>query len=168
MKISLPDIPDEGLELDYKETIPIEEALLDGPVDVRLSVRKVGRELVLSGRFTAAVRLQCGRCLKEFTKDLDLPVDVVYDAVEDMEGRRELKRDEMDTGFYRGEELDVDELVREQLLLDIQMKPLCNENCKGLCPHCGTDLNTGGCTCASGTTDVRLEALKKFFEKGKE
>jgi uncharacterized protein len=48
------------------------------------------------------------------------------------------------------------------------MKPLCSETCKGICPHCGTDLNKGSCTCEKNTVDPRLEVLKKFFEKRKE
>ena len=169
MKISLPDIPEEGLELDYEEAVSLEEASLVGPVAIRLSVRKVDREVVLSGGIKATLALQCGRCLKEFQKELDIPVEVVYDAVDDVtDDRHELKSDEMDMGFYRGDELDVGELVREQLLLNIQMKPLCNEDCKGICPHCGTDLNTGSCNCSVRRTDPRLEVLKNFFSKGKE
>jgi uncharacterized protein len=96
-------------------------------------------------------------------------MNVVYHPAEEIGSEKhELHGDEMDMGFYQGEDLDLEELLREQVMLNAQMKPLCSETCKGLCPKCGRDLNTGSCSCVQKETDPRLEVLKKLLDKGKE
>lgn len=169
MKITIADIPDEGLEIDLKEKTDIEDVTLFSPVSGHLRVEKSGDEILVRGGLHAELGLRCSRCLKEFERRVDIPVSVVYHQVEETAaGRHALRNDEMDTGFYRGEELDLQELAREQILLSIQMKSLCSESCKGLCPRCGADLNLETCGCVTKEIDPRLEALKNFFEKRKE
>lgn len=166
MKIVIADIPDEGLIVDIEEPLSTEDVKLSSPVVSRLSINKVGSEIIISGRLRAAMDLQCSRCLKDFKRDLDIPVNVVYHPVEDVEAERHaLRDDEMDMGFYKGDELDLQELIKEQVLLNGEMKPLCSDQCKGICPKCGTDLNTGQCNCGTKEIDPRLEVLKNFFEK---
>jgi len=166
MKIVIADIPDEGLIVDIEEPLSTEDVKLSSPVVSRLSINKVGSEIIISGRLKAAMDLQCSRCLKDFKRDLDIPVNVVYHPVEDVEAERHaLRDDEMDMGFYKGDELDLQELIKEQVLLNGEMKPLCSDQCKGICPKCGTDLNTGQCNCGTKEIDPRLEVLKNFFEK---
>jgi uncharacterized protein len=169
MKIVIADIPDEGLHIDIEEKVDLEGISLMSPVTADLELNKMGKEIVVSGEVTTEVELQCSRCLKIFKRDLELPVEVVYHPLEEIgvEGHG-LRDDELDMGFYKGEELDLKELLREQLLLNIQMKPLCSEECKGLCPRCGTDLNMGQCDCEEEEVDPRLEVLRNFFEKRKE
>lgn len=169
MKIQIADIPEEGLHVDLKETFKLEEISLLSPVSAGLELDKKGTEIMIAGKINADAELQCGRCLKVFRRQLDFPVEAVYHPVEELgTERRELKDDEMDTGFYKGEELDLDDFVREQLLLSIQMKPLCTEECKGLCPNCGADLNVAKCLCDKREVDPRLEVLKNLLEKRKE
>ena len=166
MKIVIADIPDEGLIVDLEEKLTPEEVSISCTARSRLSLNKVGTEIVITGRLKADMDLQCSRCLKDFRQTLDIPVNVVYHPIEDAGDERHiLKDDEMDMGFYKGEELDVRELLKEQVLLNEQMKPLCSERCKGICPKCGTDLNTGQCDCSRKEIDPRLEALRNFFEK---
>jgi uncharacterized protein len=166
MKIVIADIPDEGLILDIQEKLNTEDVSLTSPVISKLSLNKVGREIIIAGRLKADMEFQCSRCLKDFRQSLDIPVNVVYHPVEDavME-KHALKDDQMDMGFYQGDELDLQELLKEQILLNTQMKPLCNEQCRGLCPKCGKDLNEGQCNCSQKEIDPRLEVLKKFLEK---
>jgi len=94
-------------------------------------------------------------------------VFVPADAEEDKEGH-ELASDELNTGFYRDGEIDLEEISGEQVLLNVSMKPLCSDSCKGICPHCGKDLNEGPCQCAPEKGDARMQDLKKYFEKRKE
>jgi uncharacterized protein len=165
MKIVIADIPDEGLIIDVQEKLHIEDIVIASPVITRLSLNKVGREIIIAGSLKVDIELQCSRCLKDFRQSLDIPVNVVYHPVEDAARERHaLKDDEMDMGFYRGDELDLQELLKEQILLDTQMKPLCTEQCKGICPKCGKDLNFGQCNCSQKETDPRLEVLKKFLK----
>ena len=169
MKIVIADIPDEGLHIDIEEKVDLEGISLMSPVTADLELNKTGKEIIVSGEVTTKVELQCSRCLKIFKRDLELPVEVVYHPLEEIGvERHELKDDELDMGFYRGEELDLKELLMEQLLLNIQMKPLCSEECKGLCPRCGTDLNMGKCGCEQKEVDPRLEVLRNFLKERKE
>lgn len=169
MKIAIEDIPDDGLSIDIKEKFSTEDIHVLFPVEARLDLNKAGKAIIVGGALKTALELQCSRCLKDFTRTLDIPVNVVYHPIEEIDAdKHELKDDEMDMGFYKGEELDLLELLKEQILLNIQMKPLCNEHCRGICPRCGTDLNTGQCTCTKRDADPRLEVLKKFLEERKE
>ena len=72
---------------------------------------------------------------------------------------------ELDMDFYSGDEMDLMTLVKEQIVLHIPMKPLCNDRCKGICLTCGKDLNTGDCTCPEKEKDGRFDILKKLLDK---
>ncbi len=169
MKIQIPDIPDEGLEIDLTEDITIEGVSLVSPVAGRLSVTRTDAEVMVSGEMTLEAEHECSRCLKRFRQHLELPVGVVYHPAAELEQQKhELHDDEMDMGFYEGEELDLRELLREQVMLNMQMKPLCDEACRGICPKCGIDLNTASCRCVQKEIDPRLEVLKKLLNTGKE
>jgi len=169
MKIPVSDITDEGLDLAYEETVRSDSLSLLSPVSVALRVDKFGTEVLAKGEVRTRVELQCGRCLKNFQRDLDVAVNVVYHPAEELRGdeRHEIKDDELDMGFYEGDELDVSELVIEQILLNVPMKPLCSEACKGICPKCGADLNVKACNCELRVADPRLGVLKKLLD-GKE
>ncbi len=169
MKILIADIPDEGLEVDITEKVSLDDVSQPSTVKARLDVTKAEQEIIIAGSLQAELQLQCSRCLRDFRRSLDIPVNVVYHPLEEEKKgeRHELMDDEMDLGFYR-DEIDLQELFREQILLNTQMKPLCDEQCKGICPHCGTDLNISACDCSSRQTDPRLEVLRKLFDKGKE
>lgn len=173
MKILIADIPDEGLIFDLEEKLTPDEGAVIAPVIAHLELTKTGTEVMVCGTLRTRAALECSRCLQPFTRNLDIPVSVVYHPAEEVtaEGqtpRHALNTDEMDMGFYQDGELDLRELLSEQIVLESQMKPLCSETCRGLCPHCGTELNNGNCTCSSDSIDPRLEVLKKYFEKRKE
>lgn len=173
MKILIADIPEEGLIVDLEERLTPEEGSVVSPVVSHLELMKTGTEVMISGALRTDVELECSRCLQSFRRPMDIPVNVVYHPAEEVTGegqttRHALNPDEMDMGFYRDGAIDLRELLGEQIVLDSQMKPLCSETCKGICPHCGTDLNKGSCTCNNTTVDPRLEVLKKYFEKRKE
>lgn len=170
MKILLSDITDEGLELAFEETLSLEPLKLRSPARVTLRIDKIGPEVCARGNVRTSMELQCSRCLRSFEKDVDVNVNVVYHPMEELKGeeRHEIRDDELDMGFYQGDELEVRDLVTEQLLLSVPMKPLCSDSCKGICPDCGTDLNIGTCACERKGTDPRLEILKKLLGNGKE
>ena len=170
MKIVIADIPEDGLVLDFEEQFGVEEGIsLVSPAKAHLELVKTHGEIIVTGNVSTELELECSRCLGRFRRNMNEPVDVVYHPLDEVGAdRHELKDDEMDMGFYQGEELDLRELVREQIMLNIQMKPLCSELCKGICAQCGTDLNAGACDCEPGKIDSRLEVLKKLLDKGKE
>lgn len=170
MKILLSDITDEGIDVEFEEILEPGPFKLLSPVKAALHIDKISSEVVVRGEVKALLELQCSRCLRNFERKADLDVDVVYHPVEDLKGeeRHEIKDDELDTGFYEGNELDVRDLVKEQIILSIPIKPLCSESCKGICPQCGEDLTSDTCACGEKETDPRLAVLKKLLDKGKE
>ncbi len=175
MKILIADIPEEGLIIDLEEHLTPDDGSVVAPVVSHLELMKTGTEVMVSGRVQTEVIRECSRCLRSFRRSVNIPVNVVYHPAEEVAGegqpaRHALNIDEMDMGFYRDGEIDITELLREQIVLAGEMKPLCDEACKGICPHCGTDLNTESkhCTCSDDRVDPRLEVLKKYFEKRKE
>ncbi|NTU41696.1 MAG: DUF177 domain-containing protein [Nitrospirales bacterium] len=169
MKITVSEIPDEGLEIETQEMITSSEVSLVSPVEIVLHVQREGKDVLLHGMVKADVEQQCSRCLKNFTMTIESAVDVVYiPAEEAAQGdAHELKGDELETGFYKEDILDLDEVARDQLLLNIPMKPLCSPDCKGICPQCGADLSTDRCNCSTSELDPRLAVLKQLL-KGKE
>jgi uncharacterized protein len=165
MKLRIPDIPKEGLDLDIEESVDSDIALF--PVSARLRVDKVGAEIMVKGDLRIDIKLACSRCLKEFDGKLTVPVDVVYHPVEELKDAahlNEVKSEELDRDFYSGEELDLLDLIKEQVELNLPMKPLCDDACKGICPKCGTDLNLKSCTCSVKDIDPRFESLKKLIQ----
>ncbi|HAM49975.1 MAG TPA: hypothetical protein DCP92_04510 [Nitrospiraceae bacterium] len=170
MKVLLSEIADEGLEIEVEETFEAGPFKLLCPVKASLHIDKVSSEVLVQGTMQTLLELQCSRCLKAFSQEADLYVNLVYRPIEELKGeeRHEIKDDELDTGFYQGDELDIQDLIREQILLNIPIKPLCSESCMGICPKCGTDLIVDSCTCGQRDVDPRLAVLKKLLDEGKE
>jgi uncharacterized protein len=84
------------------------------------------------------------------------------------EGEREIEEDDLTTAFYENDQIDLGQLMQEQLYLSLPMKPLCSDDCKGLCPLCGTNLNRGTCECQPNREDPRFAALKNLRANKKE
>ena len=166
MKIKVSEIPAEGIEIYGEDVISVEDVVLTGPVKSELHVLKVEDEVIISGRLDAGVKLRCSRCLVEFEGRLDIPVETVYVPSAEAGDEGELGSDELNTAFYEGYDIDTDEIAMEQVLLGIPIKPLCREDCKGLCPKCGADLNESPCACAGKAGHPGMDALKDYFTKG--
>jgi len=167
MKIIIPEIPKEGLDVEIQETIESDSVPLPTPIRSRLRIEKLGTEIVVKGDLTADVKLQCSRCLKEFHRALSVPISAVYHPVEELKGRdhHEIAAEELNMDFYSGEELDLLSLLKEQITLNITMKPLCDDLCKGICPGCGADLNIETCKCDIKNVDTRFAKLRKLLKE---
>jgi uncharacterized protein len=137
------------------------------PVHLVMDVRKERDAYRVTGRMQTRLELECGRCLERF----EIPVESTFElryvpAVQNAgEGEREIEEDDLTTAFYKDETLDLEELMREQFQLALPMKPLCSEDCKGLCPECGANLNRTTCECAPKWEDPRLAPLKALLNK---
>jgi uncharacterized protein len=138
------------------------EVRLVEPGEVSGRVRRDGNEVVLRGKLDAKLEVVCGRCLKpvelpistEFTERF---VRAVSWAAED---QHELREEDLNVAVFDGEAIDLDDLVREELLLAVPVNVLCGEGCQGLCPVCGIDRNLSNCLCESNEIDSRWEKLK--------
>ena len=132
------------------------------PVDLDFDIVKDKERFRLTGTVRTELELPCSRCLELFR----LPVDATFDqrflpaAEMASEEEREVQEDDFENSYYRDDQIDLNELLREQFYLTLPMKPLCRDTCSGLCPQCGTNLNTGTCACATGWEDPRLAPLK--------
>ncbi|MBI3592648.1 MAG: DUF177 domain-containing protein [Nitrospirae bacterium] len=167
MKIIISEIPEEGMEIELKEKIEPESVKILSPVHAALKINKIGSEVLVNGDMDVDIELQCSRCLNMFTMNIRSRLNVVYDPAETInrEERYELKSDELDMGFYKNDTLDTDDMLTEQLMLNMPMKPLCSPECKGICPQCGADLNVNKCSCEESEIDPRLEKLKELLKR---
>jgi len=164
MKILIPDIPKEGLDIEVEE--PLEDETVSSPVKASLKIEKLDTEVMVRGDLSVEVKLQCSRCLKEFRRTLSVPIEAVYHPIEELKGeeRHEVAAGELDIDYYSGEELDLSDLLKEQIMLNVAMKPLCSDSCKGICPGCGADLSVETCKCVAKDVDPRLAKLKKLLQ----
>jgi uncharacterized protein len=140
-----------------------EHARLTEPPDVTGKVTRSGREVRLRGKITARAEVDCDRCLKSVSVHVEAEFDVSYVPEEDYASSAvaaELQEEDLSLSVFDGETIDVDELVREQLLLALPARALCTEECKGLCPVCGADRNANACHCETKEIDPRWEQLK--------
>ena len=141
------------------------------PVELVLDVQRLGADAFgLSGRATTRLQVDCSRCVEPFEVPVDAAFELRYVPQDENAGQGEIEvgEDELATAFYREGMVDLIELLREQFVLALPMKPLCSEACRGLCPECGTNLNRTQCTCAPKWEDPRLAPLKSLLTKEKE
>ncbi|MDZ7314905.1 MAG: DUF177 domain-containing protein [candidate division KSB1 bacterium] len=129
------------------------------PVDIFYLVDKVGEEIFVKTRLRTRVELVCDRCLEPYVLALDETISSIMTPDEKLAARN-------DEDIYliakTTNEVDITEAVRDTLLLAIPYKKLCHVDCKGLCPHCGANLNLTQCTCGDNYRDPRWEALSKL------
>lgn len=132
------------------------------PVWLDLEIHKDTDRFRLVGAVRTELELPCSRCLEPFRLPIDASFTLRYLPETDMatEPERELPEEELEVSFYRDDAIDLEELLREQFYLQLPMKPLCREGCLGLCPQCGTNLNTATCGCTVEWEDPRLAPLE--------
>jgi len=134
------------------------------PVRLELEIQKDKDRFRLVGTAVTELELPCSRCLEPFRMPVNAAFDIRYHPASEMslDEERQVEEDDLETSYYRDDQIDLNELLREQFYLELPMKPLCTENCKGLCPQCGTNLNTGTCDCDPGWNDPRLAPLREL------
>jgi uncharacterized protein len=168
MVIDVNEIPKEGLHIsqdfDFVSLDLVEEdAVFLEPTKAVVEIKKVGSEVVVKGRIATRLSFVCSRCLRPFEYCVDSAFDLVYLPEELSEMKEELDEKDLDRFFYYQEQLDLREIVLEQLNLSFPLRPLCSENCEGLCPICGEVIHNGRCACEVKESDPRLEKLKSFL-----
>ncbi|HDH50082.1 MAG TPA: DUF177 domain-containing protein, partial [Nitrospirae bacterium] len=165
MRLTVSSIPETGIEEEFKLPVTLGEVKLEKDAGVTLKASRLGDRVFLSGRIRSEASLECCRCLKNVLLPLDINFDVEYvlfTGAGAEEEEHELTSEELDVGFCRDGEINIDDIVREQVLLAVPMKPLCGADCKGICSGCGTNLNVGSCECGAEEIDPRLAPLEKL------
>ena len=134
------------------------------PVELAFEIHKDKDRFRLAGTVRTELELDCGRCLEPFRLPVDQAFDLRYhpQAEASTESETEVGDEDLETSFYRDEQIELNELLREQFYLALPMKPLCRDACRGLCPQCGTNLNAGACGCEPVWQDPRLAPLAQL------
>ena len=188
MRVKIEEIRDEGLKKNERLSLEQLGTALEGsgfkpsePLDVSATLRKVSGGVLVQGQFTARVDTVCKRCVTDTS--LTLPASFTMNLVPKSLARAEdvLDKDEQeekdrghgesggsfglddtDEEVFDGKVIDLEPLVREQVLLSLPMNALCREDCKGLCAQCGQNLNEKACGCETKFVDPRFAALKNI------
>ena len=121
-------------------------------------------DIRVRAKLAGSFELLCARCLKPVSTPLAADFDLIFrpGGVDAEAGEHAITEDETEIGYYETSGLPLEDVVREQVLLTLPGRVLCSEDCKGLCPHCGTDRNAGECACGESVGDSRWRALAGF------
>lgn len=176
MKIKVGNIPEEGLEFRFYREGESFVQLLPGKektdfslhgVEVTGHAAKVRQTVSLRVKVKTAMDMECSRCLEPVTAPVVAEFTCTFVPAGSKIGEGDPSRldEDLDVGYYQDDIIDLEPQVLEQVVLQVPFKPLCREDCKGLCPHCGANLNTDACQCERGTFGHPLAALKNFKVK---
>ncbi len=179
MFISLQEL--ERREINFREEYPPETIDLDPEMRQSGPLRTSGRatlieehhgrgviqDIRVQGELATSVDVACARCLEPVSRKLERSFELLYRPRGVDAGREEISvtQAEAEIGYYVGEGVELKDILREQILLALPMKVVCREECKGLCPSCGQNLNQGACHCAEAVADPRWQALQGLKEK---
>lgn len=172
MKILLHDILAVPTELDYPQPVQNLNATLHKggtqdyefvrPLDVHVAFYRAELDLFFDGNIQGIAAATCARCLEPLPYELSWDFSIILTPEIRLKGEIELAPGDLTQSFYRGTEVDLTPLVYEQVLLALPTRPLCAEECRGLCPQCGANLNTGQCACTTDSGDPRLAVLRSL------
>jgi len=125
-------------------------------------------EIRLRGHLAVTMRCDCNRCLEPAEFPIDSGFDLFYRPAEVAGDVDEVEIDagEAEIGFYEGDGIELEDVLREQILLSMPMQRVCREECRGICPVCGQNRNLINCGCEAKLVDERWSALKKVQVKG--
>lgn len=169
MRITVTDFLDDReavRELMFSERFdpPTDDVRLPHPVEGVFVLRATGGAVRLTGRARTVAEVVCGACLTRFALPLEIAVDeeCYRPGPTGDTSREELGPEDFLTLLESGDVLNVSEIIRQHLALAVPIAPRCREDCRGLCPRCGADLNSGPCGCDARTVDPRLEPLTRW------
>lgn len=144
-------VPSASLDLTY------EEAKFIDPLSCIVTLfRQEDDNIYVTADITTTLSVECRRCINPLEMDITATLDLLFSI-----GNESLEQEEDGERYYDGETLNISEDVRQALVLEIPAWPLCSETCKGLCPECGTELNTAECSCEI-TNETPVSASNPF------
>lgn len=175
LQFRLRDIPDSGLDLDTEIDRPLMAEVLEGieggdpdqsSAHATLHVTRERDNVFVRGQIRGLLTVGCVRCLEAARVNVTAPVVLTIvpagTALPDAEADEAAVLDDIEFSTYEGDEIDLNDMVREQLVLSIPIAPVCAEACKGLCAKCGKDLNKGSCDCPPEERQSPFAALKSL------
>lgn len=147
-------------EIDFFEAVLRQTSPLK--VEAVAELRQVLDEIRLSGHYSVDLELHCDRCLEAYSWPISSDFDLLYEPA-NAEAQPEeagLKDDEVEIGYYQGSGLELEDVLRERVLLALPMQRVCRKDCPGLCPTCGENWNQRDCECPQEKIDLRWTALQ--------
>jgi len=174
MEFKVSELEKEPIEFDVQ--LPVgtidygEEATQDGPMATsgRAEVihehrgpKQIVADIRLRGRFSGEFEVPCARCIEPVDIPLSAEFDLIFRPIgADADApERSITAPETEIGYYQGDSLLLEDVLREQVLLSLPVRTLCKPDCKGLCPRCGKNRNLEACSCDEASSDARWEAL---------
>lgn len=157
-----------GYTVDVSATVPLDTVDVSGVAyvptkhaDIIGTLTNSGEGLVLHGNVRASFQVDCSRCLASVPFDVATDIDTLFvRRTPETAG----EADEQDVIPFDGDRIDIAPVVISALRVELPLAPLCDEECAGICPDCGTDLNTGGCDCSEKPSeDSPFAALKDLL-----
>jgi uncharacterized protein len=160
-----PGVIDLGTE--YRQKTPIETSGRADLVEEHHGKHQVIQDIRVKGQLATTLEVSCARCLEPIAENVKRDFDLLYRPQGSDAGRDEISVTdaEAEISYYEGQGVLLEDVVREQVLLAVPLKITCRENCKGLCPHCGKNLNEGPCDCTVEIEEPRWDALKEIRGK---
>ncbi len=165
--VPVKDIPEDGLHLVFEDMQGLlsdtEECRIQCPAKEEVFLHRVDGAVHLKGKVAALIVLKCDRCLEEYNQEIDTSFFYILVPGQSLEEKKEiaLSKEDMEVSLYDGAKIRIGEIFREQILLQIPMRHVCREDCKGICPRCGVNLNREKCRCRAETLNNPLSVLKK-------
>jgi len=147
-------------EIDFAEAGVMQAGPLHSTGTAEL-LNHTGGEVRIKGKLKVEMAADCDRCLAEARFPLDAAFDLFYRPMADIAGEEDVAIDEgeAEIGFYQGAGLELEDILREQVLLTLPMQRVCQSDCKGICPVCGRNRNEVSCDCHQHPGDDRWRAL---------
>jgi len=163
------EFPPDAIDLgaDVRQRTPLETSGRAQLVEEHRGKHKVLHDIRLQGQLSTNLELPCARCLEPVISDVSRSFDLLYRPLGSDAGNEEqaVTGAEAEIGYYEGDHLLLEDVLREQTLLAVPLKVLCQDDCKGLCPTCGRNRNVELCECVQPVEDPRWAALKGIREK---
>jgi uncharacterized protein len=155
------------LGADVRQRTPLESSGRAQLVEEHHGKHQVVKDIRLAGELRTSLELPCARCLDPVVQDVSRKFDLLYRPLGTDAGQQELSvtAAEAEIGYYQGEGLQLEDALREQVLLSVPYRVLCCEDCHGLCPVCGKNRNAELCSCVQPVEDPRWAALKEIRGK---
>ncbi|HHF51927.1 MAG TPA: DUF177 domain-containing protein, partial [Candidatus Aminicenantes bacterium] len=152
MIIDIDRLSPEGLEIErdfefFNSELVEEEAVFLEPAHAEVTLRRTGDEILLKGRIKTKISLICCRCLSPFELPVDSHFDLVYLPEELEEEKEQLETEDLLKNFYYNRRVNLRKIILEQVNLTFPARPLCSEDCPGICPVCGKNIKEEGCSC---------------------
>lgn len=171
MKLDLSDLlksPGTSFKFHMEEEVELEGVKLIAPLIADFAFENTGKTLVIDAQVETKVLLQCSRCLEDFPFPIHPHFQESFTNEQlklDIHGNL-ITREEEVVSVFEGHVLDLTEFLRQNMIINLPLMPLCSLDCKGLCPICGKNLNEGECQCDKKKVDPRWQKLLNYKQKG--